>query len=88
MGLVPSRPALRPADILTTSSASGLTGLLAALGIGITSSAAASAGSGCTESMLIRKCRRMEPSLEELEAQDVFYHPITFSCFGRLHEDA
>ena len=86
IGLIASRPALRPADILT--SASGLTGRLAALDVGIISPAAAGAGTDCTETMRVRKCRRMEPYTEELEAQDVTYRPITFSCFGRPHPDA
>ena len=86
VGLIPSHPALRPADILT--SASGLTGRLAALDVGIISPAAAGAGTDCTETMRVRKCRRMEPFADELEAGDVTYRPITFSCFGRPHSDA
>ena len=86
MGLIPSRPALRPADILT--SASGLIGRLAALDGGIISPAAAGAGTECTETMRQRKCRRMEPYMAELEAQDISYRPITFSCFVRPHPDA
>ena len=86
MGLIPSHPALRPADILT--SASGLTGRLAALDVGIISPAASGAGADCTEAMRLRKCRRIEPYADELEAQDVTYRPITFSCFGRPHADS
>ena len=58
-GLIPSRPALRPADVLT--GVSGLSGRLAALDVGICSPAAAGAGRDCVESMRQRKVERMAP---------------------------
>jgi hypothetical protein len=85
-GLVPSRPSLRPADVLT--SVSGLTGRCAALDVGICCPAAAGAGDDCTEAMRQRKLARMQPHAVELEASGVEYRPVTFSCYGRPHPDA
>ena len=85
-GLVPARPALRPADILI--SASGLTGRLAALGAGIANPAAAVAGADKIEAMRECKCARVEPHAEALERQGIAYRPITLSCFGRPRPDS
>ena len=85
-GLIPSRPRLRPADVLTC--VSGLTGRCAALDVGISCPAAAGAGNDCTETMRSRKVMRMEPFASELEAAGIDYKPITFSCYGRPHPDA
>ena len=51
-GLIPSAPALRPADILTSAA---LPGRLAALDIGISSPDAAGAGDDCCAAMFQRK---------------------------------
>ena len=86
MGLVPSRPGLRPADVLT--GVSGLSARLVALDVGICSPAAAGAGADCTETMRTRKLARIAPYERELETGGVDYRPITFSCFGRPHPDS
>ena len=46
LGLIPSHPTLRPADVLTSAA---LPGRLAALDVGVASPHAASAGDDCTE---------------------------------------
>ena len=86
VGLISSRPLLRPADLLT--GASGFSARLAAVDVGISSPFAAGAGSDCAESMRRRKLDRMAPYAVELEGVGVEYRPITFSCFGRPHPDA
>ena len=85
-GLISSRPGLRPADLLT--GVSGLSGRLVALDVGICSPAAAGAGDDCVESMRQRKVEFYQPFERELEAAGVEYRPVTFSCFGRPHEDS
>ena len=61
---------------------------LAALDVGIISPAASGAGANCVETMRARKVARLEPFSAELDAQDIHYRPVTFSCFGRPHPDA
>ncbi len=85
-GLIPSRPGLRPADLLT--GVSGFSGRHAALDVGICCPAAAGAGNDCVEAMRQRKQARLAPLEAELEAGGVEYRPITFSCYGRPHPDA
>ena len=85
-GLIPSHPGLRPADLLT--GASGLSGRLVALDVGVCCPAAAGAGADCVEAMRRRKVHRMEPFAAELENGGIMYKPIVFSCFGRPHADA
>jgi hypothetical protein len=86
MGLVNSRPALRPADILT--GVSDPSGRLAALDVGIISPAAQGAGADCTQTMVDRKVARIDRYKDELEQAGVEYRPIVFSCYGRPHGDA
>ena len=52
LGLIPSRPTLRPADVFTSAA---LPGRLAALDVGVASPHAACAGGDCTESMVTTK---------------------------------
>jgi hypothetical protein len=85
-GLIPSHPGLRPADLLT--GASGFSGRLAALDVGVCCPAASGAGADCVESMRQRKAARIEPFANELERGGIVYKPIVFSCFGRPHADA
>jgi hypothetical protein len=85
-GLIPSHPGLRPADLLT--GASGLSGRLVALDVGVCCPAAAGAGADCVEAMRRRKVHRMEPFAAELENGGIMYKPVVFSCFGRPHADA
>ena len=85
-GLVGSRPALRPADVLT--GVPDPSGRLAALDVGIISPAAQGAGADCVQSMVDRKNARIGPYRRELEDIGVEYRPVAFSCFGRPHGDA
>lgn len=85
-GLVPSAPALRPADILTSAA---LLGRLAALDIGVTCQEATGAGEDCCDAMYRRKRLAYAQHLRELEeAQDVAYRPMVWSAFGRAHPEA
>ena len=85
-GLVGSRPALRPADIL--SGVPDSSGRLAALDVGIIAPAAQGAGEDCVQTMVDRKNARMNRFRDELDAEGIQYRPIAFSCFGRPHADA
>ena len=81
LGLVPSAPNLRPADILTR--ASTVDGFLAC-DVGIASPEASGAGLDCVESMRVRKLEHYgERVLMEPEAQNVRYTPLVLSCYGR-----
>ena len=81
LGLVPSRPSLRPADILTRSvRSSGL----AAVDVGVASPHAAYAGDDCLDSMRQRKLDHYGTAvLEELESEGIQYTPALISCYGR-----
>ena len=85
LGLIPSCPALRPADILTTAA---LPGRLAALDVGVASPDAAGADGDCCDAAFRRKVREHGPHLRELEAAGVVYRPLVFSAFGRLHPES
>ena len=80
-GLVPSNPALRPADILTRSAReSGY----AAVDVGVASPHAAYAGDDCLDSMLLRKKDHYgDAVLDELSAEGISYTPALISCYGR-----
>ena len=81
LGLVPSAPDLRPADILTR--ASTVDGFLAC-DVGIASPEASGAGLDCVESMRVRKLGHYgERVLAELEEQNARYTPLILSCYGR-----
>ena len=83
--LIPSRPALRPADIYTVAA---LPGTRAALDIGICPPDAVGAGSDCCEAMWQRKTERYAEHFEELALQGIRYVPMIVSCYGRLHREA
>ena len=84
-GLIPSRPSLRPADILTGAFHNGR---LVAVDVGIICPAAAGAGRDCVQIMDRRKRDRMAPYQQELEAGAIEYHPFAISCWGRMHPSA
>ena len=84
-GLIPSHPALRPADVLTSAACEGG---LAALDIGVGSPDAAGAGADCCEALVRRKMWDYGEHLEGLRAEGIQYRPLAFSCYGRLHPDA
>ena len=84
VGLIPSAPALRPADIFTSAA---IPGRLAALDIGVTSPDAAGAGDDCCEAMFRRKIADYAPHFAELAEQDIVYKPLVWSTFGRAHPE-
>ena len=77
VGLVPSRPLLRPADILTSAV---LPGRLAALDVGVASPHAVAAGADCTDSMVRRKLGEHAPYADELRAGGIQYLPVVWSA--------
>ena len=82
--LVRSRPADRPADVLTTAA-----GRLSALDVGVTSTATASApGEDAAEAMWRRKRREREPIRAELEEAGIQYVPVVWTHHGRPHAQA
>ena len=86
LGLIPSAPALRPADILTSAA---LPGRMAALDIGVTSPDAAGAGDGCCDAMYNRKRADYAAHLPDLEVRvGIAYRPMVWSAFGRAHPEA
>lgn len=82
--LAPSHPRARPADVLTTAA---IAGRVAALDVGVTSPAAA-AGADAADAMFARKVAEREPIRAELEASNIEYRPIVWTCFGRPHAAA
>ena len=82
LGLIPSHPTLRPADVFTSAAHPGR---LSALDVGVTSPEATGAGDDCTESMRLRKLSDYGPHLAALEGQNIVYHPMVWSAFGRPH---
>ena len=84
-GLIPSRPLLRPADVLTGAFHGGR---LAAVDVGIICPSACGAGLDCVATMHDRKAQRMNQFAEELEAGAVEYAPFAISCWGRLHDNS
>ncbi len=82
LGLIPSHPTLRPADVFTSAAHPGR---LSALDVGVTSPEATAAGNDCAESMRLRKLNDYGPHLDALERQNIVYHPTVWSAFGRPH---
>ena len=82
VGLVDSRPELRPADVLTRAA---IPNRIAALDVGIKSPEAGGAGEDCAEAMMQEKLQYYADVIPELERKGITYSPITFSCFGRRH---
>ena len=82
--LIPSRPRARPADVLTPAA---IPGRVAALDVGVTSSAVSDV-EDATEAMFARKVSEREPFRSELEAQNIVYRPCVWTCFGRPHSAA
>ena len=78
-GLIASRPALRPADVLTTAAF----GRGAALDVSIVSPDAGGAGADpCVSSVRMKK-DKYAAVLEELLEAGFDYRPVTWSCWGR-----
>ena len=83
-GLIPSRPGLRPADILSTAAFARLT----ALDVGVTCPGSAGSGNDACAGMVMDKMDKYRPHLDELKDNSVYYMPLVWSCWGRPHEDA
>ena len=84
LGLIPSRPLLRPADIFTSAAH----GSLAALDVGVCSPEAAGAGLDCCAAMVRRKQQAYAPFFGELRQRGVRYQPMVWSSYGRAHVEA
>ena len=84
-GLIPSRPMLRPADVLTSAA---FPGSLAALDVGVMSPDAAGAGDDACAAMQDRKVKDHAAYREEMARNGVVYCPMAFSCYGRVHPEA
>jgi hypothetical protein len=82
LGLIPSQPDLRPADVLTSAAKPNVT---AAVDVGVSAPHSSGAGADCTESMRREKLRKYGQYLPELERQGIEYAPATFSAYGRRH---
>ena len=81
LGLVPSHPRMRPADILSRA---GLEQGLLALDIGVASPEAGGAGDDCVAAMEGRKKAFYgEAVLAALHAEGITYTPLIISCYGR-----
>jgi hypothetical protein len=83
-GLVPSAPALRPADLLTVAAF----GRVAALDVVVACPASEGAGVDACAAAVARKLRTYGPYLEELAREGVEYRPLAWTCWGRPHTDA
>ena len=62
-------------------------GRVAVLDVGVTSPAAAF-GEDATKAMYRRKVQEREGERPELEAQNIEYRPLVWTCFGRPHQAA
>ena len=82
LGLIPSAPALCPADIF---SATAVPGCRAALDIGIMSPDATGAGTDCCRAIFEKKCKDYSKYRQELADDQVEYIPLAFSSYGRIH---
>ena len=82
LGLIPSHPTLRPADVLTSAATPGR---LSAVDVGVTSPEASGAGEDCTEAMRQRKLRYYGQHENELARTNVVYCPAIWSAYGRPH---
>ena len=80
--LIPTNPALRPADILTSAVAPGS---LAALDVGVCSPDASGAGADCCDAMWVKKSGNYAEHFPVLAHTGVRYMPLVFSCYGRAH---
>ena len=83
-GLVPSRPALRPADVLTSAAFSHL----AALDVCVASPDAEGAGTDACAAGAVRKTAHYKDVIEELQDEGYTYHPLVWSSWGRPGHDA
>ena len=85
LGVIPSTPNVRPADVLSTAALPGCT---AALDVGVISPDSIGAGPDCCEAMVQRKLQTYAAYQGELDRRGVRFVPIAFSCYGRVHPEA
>lgn len=78
-GLVPSQPALRPADVLTSAAFC----IPAALDVNVASPDCEGAGTDVCVSAAARKRDRYAAVLDELAEEGYDYKPLVWSCWGR-----
>jgi len=83
-GLVPDKPDLRPADILTQAAHATLT---TAVDVTVRCPYAAGSGDDCAEKGKADKLDHYRSALEQLSAQGIRYAPAVFTSFGRRHHD-
>ena len=83
-GLVPSRPALRPADILTSAAF----GRQAALDVCVACPHSGGAGPDACVAAIQRKRAKYADILCELQREGYDYKPLVRSCWGRPDADA
>lgn len=82
LGLIPSQPDLRPAEVLMSAAQPNVT---TAVDVGVAAPHASCAVDDCTESMRQAKLTKYRQYLLELERQGIQYSPATFSANGRRH---
>ena len=78
-GLVPSRPAIRPADVLTSAAFC----IPAALDVCVASPDAAGAGTDACIAAAKRKREKYRDVLVELHDEGYDYRPLVWTCWGR-----
>ena len=83
-GLAPSRPELRPADVLTWAAHPSKA---VAVDVMVKAPNATGAGHDCTEAGKREKLDHYGDILGELERQGIVYAPAVFSAYGRRHPD-
>ena len=83
-GLIPSRPGLRPADLLTSAAS----GRLTALDVSIVCPDSAGATDDPCVAAASRKVDKYRDVLEEMRDEGIGYRPLVWSCWGRPSSDA
>ena len=78
-GLIPSRPGLRPADLLTFATI----GRGAALDVSIVSPDSSGAGTDACVATTNKKMDKYKHVLHELHEEGLEYTPVVWSCWGR-----
>ena len=86
MGLLPSRPLARPADVLSGAGTSVYG--CCALDVGVACPWAAGNGDDCCAAMRRRKLDKARGWLAEAASQGIGYEPMICSSFGRWEREA
>ena len=80
LGLIPSAPDLRPADVLTTAAQPNKTSVV---DVGTTAPHASGAGEDCVETMRQHKLQKYAKYVPELTSHDIEYDPATINAYER-----